>query len=117
MADDKELRPAHVPKRQQSIFQPIYDSQIWQSIFRHGWMNNDRNRALVILTNVFMHMHPVRIRKSGVMLSYTWCMGGLSFFLFVFQNPNPYEHMRFEEACWSSRGRPSWQPFIYIRKK
>ncbi|MBJ79738.1 MAG: cytochrome B6 [Myxococcales bacterium] len=83
MADDKELRPAHVPKRQQSIFQPIYDSQIWRSIFRHGWMNNDRNRALVIITNVFMHLHPVRIRKSGVMLSYTWCMGGLSFFLFL----------------------------------
>src|SRR6202044_491264 len=33
--------------------------------------------------NLFLHLHPVRIRKSGVKLRYTWCMGGLSFFLFL----------------------------------
>ena len=36
-----------------------------------------------MLSNVFLHLHPVRIRKSGVKLRYTWCMGGLSFFLFL----------------------------------
>ena len=44
---------------------------------------HDRNRVLVMLSNVFLHLHPVRIRKSGVKLRYTWCMGGLSFFLFL----------------------------------
>ncbi len=35
------------------------------------------------MTNVFLHLHPVKIRKSGVRLKFTWCMGGLTFFLFL----------------------------------
>ena len=56
---------------------------MWTSVFRHERPNTDRNRVLVMLSNVFLHLHPVRIRKSGVKLRYTWCMGGLSFFLFL----------------------------------
>ena len=51
--------------------------------------NTDRNRVLVMLSNVFLHLHPVRIRKSGVKLRYTWCMGGLSFFLFLSAHASP----------------------------
>ena len=36
-----------------------------------------------MLTNVFLHLHPVSVRKSGIALSYTWCMGGLTFFMFL----------------------------------
>jgi len=36
-----------------------------------------------MLTNVFLHLHPVSVRRSGIALSYTWCMGGLTFFLFL----------------------------------
>ncbi|MGH7462874.1 MAG: cytochrome b N-terminal domain-containing protein [Longimicrobiales bacterium] len=61
----------------------LTETQIWKSIFRHSAPVTDRNRVLVMLTNVFLHLHPVRIRKSGVKLRYTWCMGGLSFFLFL----------------------------------
>ena len=62
----KELKPATIPKRKQSIFKSLYDSQIWQSIFRHGWMDNDRNRALAIITNVVLHLHPVRTATASV---------------------------------------------------
>ena len=61
----------------------ITETQVWTSIFRHTAPINDRNRVLVMLSNVFLHMHPVRLRKSGVRLRYTWCMGGISFFLFL----------------------------------
>jgi len=61
----------------------LTETQVWISIFRHGRPTTDRNRVLVMLSNVFLHLHPVRIRKSGVKLRYTWCMGGLSFFLFL----------------------------------
>src|SRR6267143_970388 len=61
----------------------LTETQAWTSIFRHGRPTTDRNRVLVMLSNVFLHLHPVRIRKSGVKLRYTWCMGGLSFFLFL----------------------------------
>ncbi len=59
------------------------DNQIWKSIFRHPAPRDRRNRVVVMLTNVFLHLHPVSVRKSGIDLSYTWCMGGLTFFLFL----------------------------------
>ena len=61
----------------------LTETQVWTSIFRHNAPISDRNRVLVVLSNVFLHLHPVRLRKSGVKLRYTWCMGGLSFFLFL----------------------------------
>jgi len=61
----------------------ITDTQIWKSVFRHGMPTTNRNRALVVFSNVFLHLHPVKIRKSGVRLKFTWCMGGLTFFLFL----------------------------------
>ena len=61
----------------------ITDTQLWKSIFRHGVPSTNRNRVLVVMTNVFLHLHPVKIRKSGIRLKFTWCMGGLTFFLFL----------------------------------
>ena len=61
----------------------IKTSQVWKSIFRHPAPRDRRNRVVVMLTNVFLHLHPVSVRKSGIALSYTWCMGGLTFFLFL----------------------------------
>ncbi len=61
----------------------IGSTQIWRSIFRHGYPNTPRNRTLVMMSNVFLHLHPIKMRKSGFRVRYTWCMGGLSFFLFL----------------------------------
>jgi quinol-cytochrome oxidoreductase complex cytochrome b subunit len=59
------------------------NTQVWKSIVRHGIPRSDRNRALAVLSNVFLHLHPVKVRKSGIKLKYTWCMGGITFFLFL----------------------------------
>jgi len=61
----------------------IYESQIWKSIFRHPMPVDRRNRIVVMLTNFFLHLHPVSIKQQGIALSYTWCMGGVTFFLFL----------------------------------
>jgi quinol-cytochrome oxidoreductase complex cytochrome b subunit len=61
----------------------VAESQVWKSIFRHGTPDTPSNRVLVILTNLFLHLHPARVRHSGIKLGYTWCMGGLAFFLFL----------------------------------
>ena len=61
----------------------ITDTQLWKSVFRHGVPSTNRNRVLVVMSNVFLHLHPVKIRKSGIRLKFTWCMGGLTFFLFL----------------------------------
>lgn len=66
-----------------SLLQSLRDTQVWNSIFRHGPPDNTRNRSLAVLTNVFLHLHPVKVRKSGLRLKYTWCAGGTTFFLFL----------------------------------
>ena len=35
------------------------------------------------MNNVFLHLHPVRVRQHAVKFAYTFCLGGLSFFLFL----------------------------------
>jgi quinol-cytochrome oxidoreductase complex cytochrome b subunit len=69
----------------QKLFNYIRSGQIWKSIFRHGYPDTPRNRTLAVLSNTFLHLHPVKVRRSGIRLSYTWCMGGLTFFLFLIE--------------------------------
>lgn len=66
-----------------TLEETIRNSQIWKSIFRHPMPLDRRNRIVVMLTNFFLHLHPVSIKKQGIALSYTWCMGGVTFFLFL----------------------------------
>jgi quinol-cytochrome oxidoreductase complex cytochrome b subunit len=66
-----------------TLFKNLTETQIWKSIFRHKYPDNARDQALAILSNVFLHLHPIKVRKSGVRMSFTWCMGGITFFLFL----------------------------------
>lgn len=61
----------------------IRNSQLWKSIFRHPPPTDRRNRVLVVLTNLILHLHPVAIKKHALQMRYTWCMGGITFFLFL----------------------------------
>ena len=68
----------------------IVNSQIWKSIFRVGVPNTNRKRVLAVLGSLILHLHPVKVRRSGVRMSYTWCMGGTSFFLFLVETDADY---------------------------
>ena len=57
--------------------------QLWKSVFRHGLPLTDKIATRTALTNYWLHAHPPRIRKSHMKFSYTFCLGGISFFLFV----------------------------------
>ena len=65
------------------VLNPVRNSQVWNSVFRHGVPRDRRTRVMAVMSNVFLHLHPVAVRKSGIRLSFTWCMGGLTFFLFI----------------------------------
>ena len=66
-----------------SVGEYIRGSQVWKSIFRHPAPKDRRNRVEVMLSKFILHLHPVSILKQGIALSYTWCMGGITFFLFL----------------------------------
>ena len=70
-------------QNKKSILQTLGESQVWKSIIRSGVPHTRRQRMHAILGSVFLHLHPARLPKHAVKVGYTWCMGGLSFFLFV----------------------------------
>src|ERR1044071_10384644 len=70
-------------ERLKELQQAIVSSQLLKSIFRVAIPNTNRKRVLAMLGNVVLHLHPVKTRKSGVKMRYTWCAGGLTFFLFL----------------------------------
>jgi quinol-cytochrome oxidoreductase complex cytochrome b subunit len=67
----------------------IWSSQAVESILRPGspfkqnYSDSPRNRSYVVMNNVLYHLHPVKVKRHAVKLSYTLCLGGLSFFLFI----------------------------------
>ncbi len=67
----------------------VRETEAWRSvfrpgsIFRKGYKDTQRDRALAMMNNVLYHLHPVKIKRHGLKLTYTFCLGGLSFFLFV----------------------------------
>ena len=61
----------------------VITSRAWRSFFRHGPPDTPRNRALAVFSNVFLHLHPVRISRQSLRITYTFCLGGISFFLFL----------------------------------
>ncbi len=65
------------------VDQGIRRSAVWRSIFRNPYPDDERSRAYAVMNNVFLHLHPVRVRQHAVKFAYTFCLGGLSFFLFL----------------------------------
>jgi len=52
-------------------------------MFRHGYDDTPRNRVLQMTSNVWLHLHPPKIRRHAVRVRFTWCMGGITFLLFL----------------------------------
>jgi len=51
-------------------------------VFRHGLPISNRARAESVFYNFFLHVHPVKVRKRSLKISYTWALGGLTTGLF-----------------------------------
>ncbi len=71
------------------VSEKLQGSQAWSSIFRpgsifrKGYTDSPRNRSYVVMNSVLYHLHPVKVKRHAVKVSYTLCLGGLSFFLFI----------------------------------
>ena len=77
------------PTKRRQVWDKTQGSQAWNSIFRpgsifrKGYTDSPRNRSYVIMNSVLYHLHPVKVKRHAVKVSYTLCLGGLSFFLFI----------------------------------
>ena len=63
--------------------QYLKKTKVWKSVFRHDFSDTPRTRLLRVFGNVFLNLHPVRIAKDAIRVTYTWGQGGLSFYLFL----------------------------------
>jgi len=85
---DDQPKPS-MKERVSKLNGSVQGSQAWNSIFRpgsifrKGYTDSPRNRSYVIMNNVLYHLHPVKVKRHAVKVSYTLCLGGLSFFLFI----------------------------------
>ena len=78
-----------LPRSPEEVKKRVQDNVVWKSIFRpgsvyrKGYRDTSRDRALAAMNNVLYHLHPVKVKRHGLKLTYTYCLGGLSFFLFI----------------------------------
>ncbi len=61
---------------------PSAAKRVLRSVVRHGFPDTNRNRALAVFTNFFLHMHPVKARVRAIAFTRTFYLGGLSAAMF-----------------------------------
>ncbi|MDI6696700.1 MAG: cytochrome b N-terminal domain-containing protein [Anaerolineales bacterium] len=66
-----------------NLVQTITQSRIWRSFFRHGWPDNPLDRSLVMTSNIFFHLHPVKVNRKSLRASYTLGLGVMAVILFL----------------------------------
>lgn len=66
-----------------SILEKIKNTQIFRSIFRSSFPDTERGKAETVFFNVWLHIHPVKVLREGIKITHTFCLGGISFALFL----------------------------------
>jgi quinol-cytochrome oxidoreductase complex cytochrome b subunit len=72
-----------VAKVSDQMSRAVLRSPLWKSAFRHDYDDTPRNRLLMVLGNIWLHLHPAKLPRHAVRIRFTWCMGGISFLLFL----------------------------------
>lgn len=67
------------------IIDKVVQTQFWHSMFRQGWPSTERNRALTILNTLLLHLHPAKVKTHALKVRYTFCLGGITLFMFVIE--------------------------------
>ena len=60
----------------------LTNSRVWRSFFRHGWPDNPLDRSLTMTSNIFFHLHPVKVSRKSLRWNYTFGLGVVSSILY-----------------------------------
>ncbi|MEM9656500.1 MAG: hypothetical protein AAGA65_30770, partial [Actinomycetota bacterium] len=78
---DQQTAAERIQAQLSQISDNVQGSQAWNSIFRpgsvfrKGYTDSPRNRSYVIMNSVLYHLHPVKVKRHAVKVSYTLCLG------------------------------------------
>lgn len=53
----------------------LQNSRVWKSAVHHDWPDNPLDRSLVMTSNFFMHIHPVKVSRRSIRWSYSFGLG------------------------------------------
>ncbi len=67
----------------QNLITYVTQSRFWRSFFRHGWPDNPLDRSLVMTSNIFLHLHPVKVSRKSLKASYSLGLGVLTVIVFL----------------------------------
>jgi quinol-cytochrome oxidoreductase complex cytochrome b subunit len=70
-------------KPMSNLLNYITQSRVWRSFFRHGWPDNPLDRSLVMTTNIFFHLHSVKVSRQSLRASYSFGLGIISVIVFA----------------------------------
>jgi quinol-cytochrome oxidoreductase complex cytochrome b subunit len=56
---------------------------VWRSVFRVGWPRTDKDRAASMISSLFLHIHPAKVRSHTLRFSYSMGLGLISLYLFL----------------------------------
>ncbi len=65
-----------------SLSTRLFNSRPWRSFFRHSWPDNPLDRSLVMTSNIFLHLHPVKVSRRSLKWSYSFGLGIITASLF-----------------------------------
>lgn len=57
--------------------------EAWQSIVRRDPLSTDKGKSELVFLNVWLHIHPSKVRRENLKLTHTWYLGFITFFLFL----------------------------------
>lgn len=57
--------------------------EIWQSIVRRDPLTTDKGKSELVFLNVWLHIHPAKVKKEHLKFSHTFYLGFITFFLFI----------------------------------
>jgi len=56
---------------------------IWRSIFRGDPLSTDKGKSELVFLNVWLHIHPAKVKKEHLRFKHTYYLGFITFFLFA----------------------------------
>ena len=57
--------------------------EIWQSIVRRDPLSTDKGKSELVFLNVWLHIHPAKVKKENMKFRYSFYLGFITFFLFL----------------------------------
>lgn len=57
--------------------------EIWQSIVRRDPLSTDKGKSELVFLNVWLHIHPAKVKKENLRFNHTLYLGFITFFLFI----------------------------------